>query len=271
VAYDLGDLVPLRVLVKDSAGAAANATSVSVTITAPNGTTSTSTVSPTTTGQYDYTYTPTTAGRYLVRWVATGTNASSYTDAFTVNDPADLSLLSLTDAKAYLNVTSTSSDEELRQFILEASDIAERLTGRQLRRRTVVASFSNDGTEAVVLDVLPAASITSVTENGVTLTAGTDYVADLVAGVIRRGTTLTPLVWATGRGHITVTYVAGEANPSPTAQLLVKELTRHLWRTQRGASPMGMGGQDDFIPGGNNIVTYRVKELADMIAMPGIA
>ena len=270
MAYDLGDLVPLRVLVKDSAGVAANATSVSVTITAPDGTTSTSTVSPTTTGQYDYTYTPTTAGRYLVRWAATGTNASSYTDAFTVNDPADLSLLSLTDAKQYLNITSSSADEELRQFILEASDIAERLTSRQLRRKTYTEAYSVSG-PYFSLRQQPVISVTTVTEDAVTLTAGTDYVLDAALGILYRGSTLSPLYWHAGQDNIAVTYVAGEGNPSPTAVLLVKELTRHLWRTQRGASPMGMGGQDDFIPGGNNIVTYRIKELAELLSIPTVA
>jgi hypothetical protein len=34
---------------------------------------------------------------------------------------------------------------------------------------------------------------------------------------------------------------------------------------------MGMGGQDDFIPGGNNIVTYRIKELAELLSIPTVA
>jgi len=270
MAYDLGDLVGLAISVKDTSGTAANATAVTCTITLPDGTTATPTVSNATAGSYTVDYTPTTAGRYLVRWVATGTNASSYTDAFTVNDPGDLSLLSLTDAKQYLNITSSSADEELRQFILEASDIAERLTSRQLRRKTYTEVYSVSG-PYFSLKQQPVISVTTVTEDAETLTAGTDYVLDTALGILYRGSTLSPLYWHAGQDNIAVTYVAGEGNPSPTAVLLVKELTRHLWRTQRGASPMGMGGQDDFIPGGNNIVTYRIKELAELLSIPTVA
>jgi hypothetical protein len=270
MAYDLGDPVALSIQVKDSSGTLANATTVTLYVTAPDGTTSSATISPTSTGVYSHTYSPSGAGRYLVRWAATGTNASSYTDAFTVNDPADLSLLSLTDAKQYLNITSSSADEELRQFILEASDIAERLTSRQLRRKTYTEAYSVSG-PYFSLRQQPVISVTTVTEDGVTLTAGTDYVLDTALGILYRGSTLSPLYWHAGQDNITVTYVAGEGNPSPTAVLQVKELTRHLWRTQRGASPLGMGGQDDFIPGGNNIVTYRIKELAELLSIPTVA
>jgi len=270
MAYDLGDIVGLAVTVKDATGTAANATAVTCTITLPDGTTATPSVSNAITGSYTVDYSPTLAGRYLVRWLATGTNASSYTDAFTVNDPADLSLLSLTDAKQYLNITSSSADEELRQFILEASDIAERLTSRQLRRKTYTEAYSVNG-PYFSLKQQPVISVTTVTEDGVTLTAGTDYVLDTALGILYRGSTLSPLYWHAGQDNISVTYVAGEGNPSPTAVLLVKELTRHRWRTQRGASPMGRGGQDDFIPGGNNIVTYRIKELAELLSIPTVA
>jgi len=271
MAYDLGDPVALSINVKDSAGALANATAVTLTITNPDGTTTSATISPTTTGVYAHTYAPTQAGRYLVRWQATGTNASSYTDAFTVNDPADLSLLSLTDAKAYLNITSTAGDEELRQFIVEATDIAERLTSRQLRRKTFTEVTSVSGFMLSPLNG-PIISVTSVTENGTALVQDTDFEVDIPRGLIIRGSSTAPIHWKPGVNNITVVYVAGEANPSPTAQLLVKEITRHLWRTQRGASPMAMGGNaDDFIPGGNNIVTYRIKELAELLTTPTVA
>lgn len=271
MAYDLGDVVNLRFLVVNSQGSSADATTVTVTVTKPDGTSTTNTVTSTSTGQYDHAYTPTQAGRHTVRWVATGTNAMAYTDAFDVNDPAaDLSLVSLDDAKRYLNITSSASDEELRQFILEATDIAERLTSRQFRRVAVTERASGTGV-SLSLTTQPVVSVTSVTENGTALTVDVDYVVDLMRGVLYRGTSTNARQWKPGNDNITVVYVAGEPNPSPTAQLLVKEITRHLWRTQRGASPMAMGGQDDFIPGGNNIVTYRIKELAELLTVPTVA
>lgn len=269
MAYDLGDVVGLAITVKDSTGVAANASSVVCTITLPDGTTATPTVANPSTGSYTVDYSATQIGRYLVRWVATGTNASSYTDSFQVNDPADLPLVSLADLKTYLNITSTTNDEELRQFILEATDIAERLTGRRLARQAVTETFTARGT-SILLNV-PVVSITSVVEDGTTL-AATDYQLHGGSGIITRVVNGIPSNWSmTATQNITITYVAGEASPNPTAGLLVKELARHLWRTQRGSSPMAMGGQDDFIPGGNNIITYRVKELSDLLRVPGIA
>jgi hypothetical protein len=269
MAYDLGDIVGLAVTVKDANGTAANATAVTCTITLPDGTTATPSVTNGSTGSYTVDYTPTLVGRHLVRWVATGSNASSYTDAFDVNDPADLSLVSLADVKTYLNITSSSGDEEIRQFILEATDIAERLTSRQLRRKSYTEAYSVSGAY-FSLRQQPVVSITSVVEDGVTLTSGSDYVLDTALGLLYRGSTLSPLYWHAGSDNIVVTYVSGEINPSPTAQLLVKELTRHLWRTQRGASPMAMGGDEQY-GGANNIVTYRVRELAELLTIPTIA
>lgn len=271
MAYDLGDAVPLRIKITDAAGAAANATSVTITVTAPDATVTTTTVTPTVTGTYEYTATPSTAGRHMFRWLATGTNASAHTGTFEVDDPADLPVISLDEAKAYLNVTSSSGDDEIRGFILAATDIAERETGRQMRRRTYTENLSG-GYRALTLSGYPVISVTSVVEDGVTLTAGTDYVADLTMSIVYRGTTAAQRDWRVGRNNITITYVSGESSPSPTAQLLVKELTRHLWRTQRGASPMSMGGgSDDYVPGGNNVLTYRVRELVDMLKVSGIA
>lgn len=270
MAFDLGDVVALAFSTVNSAGAPANATTVVVSVTLPDGTTATPAVTNAATGSYTASYTPTVAGRHLVRWVATGTNAQAYTDVFDVNDAGDLSLVSLADVKTYLNVTSSSSDDELRQFILEATDIAERLTSRQLRRKSYTDTYSGS-TQTLNLRNTPIVSVTSVTENGTALVENTDFVVDTVLGILTRGTSTQPRYWKPGAGNITVTYVAGETNPSPTAQLLVKEITRHLWRTQRGASPMPMGGGDDFIPGGNNIVTYRIKELAELLTVPTVA
>ena len=271
MAYDLGDIVGLAISVKDASGTAANATAVTCTITLPDGTTATPSVTNGSTGSYTVDYSPTLVGRHLVRWVATGTNASAYTDSFEVNDPADLPVISLDEAKSYLNITSTNSDEEIRQFILEATDIAERLTGRQLRRRTVTRTYSSPPGAELVLGHIPVASVTSISENGTALVEGTDYVVNNAAGIIRRGTETVAVTWAAGTSNLDLVYVVGESTPSPTAQLLVKELTRHLWRTQRGASPMSMGNGDDFIPGSNNIVTYRVRELAELLSVAGIA
>ena len=270
MAYDLGDPVPLAISVKDAAGVAANATLVTLTVTAPDGTATSATITPTSTGAYSLTYAPSAAGRYMYRWLATGTNASSYTDVFEVNDPAETFIVSLADVKRYLNITSTTSDEELRQFILEATDISESMVNQKLRRKSFTENYTAvEG--SVMLIKQPVTAITSLTENDVALVEDVDYFVNYRAGIVYRGDSTMRRFWRSGVNNITVTYVAGKTEPSPTEQLLVKETVRHLWRTKRGASPMTMGNGDEFIPGGNNVITYRMQELADLINVPGFA
>ena len=270
MAYDLGDPVPLSINIKDSVGVLANATLVTLYVTDPSGSTTSAAITATSTGVYQNTYVPSTVGRYIVRWVATGTNASAYTDSFEVNDPAETFIVSLADVKRYLNITSTTSDEELRQFILEATDICEAMVNQKLRRK----SFTEDYTAvegSVMLTQQPVTAITSLTENDVALVEDVDYFVNYRAGIIYRGDSTMRRFWRSGVNNITVTYIAGKTEPSPTEQLLVKETTRHLWRTKRGASPMAMGNGDEFIPGGNNVITSRMQELADLINVPGFA
>ncbi len=108
--YDLGDVVALAVEVRDTAGDLADATAITLTITLPDGTTATPVTANPSTGRYTASYTPTVAGRFSVRWVASGTNASAYTDAFTVLDPAELGLVGLDDVKRHVALAQDSRD-----------------------------------------------------------------------------------------------------------------------------------------------------------------
>lgn len=266
--YEIGDLVTATVSIRNSSGTLTTPATISCTITLPDGTSASVTPTLTGTGQYSAEYAPATAGQHLVRWVSTSP-ASAHNDGFIVIDPGAMSILSLADAKAMLNITSTASDEELRETILEAVDIAERKTGRKFRRTTHTDSYDGGRGAHLVLRHQPVVSVTSVTESGTALAAGTDYVADLTDGILVRGQSTATGWWAGGNQNVTVVYVSGET--SLTARRLVKELTRHLWRTQRGASPMAMGGEDTFVAGANNIYTYRVLELIETLRLPGFA
>ena len=90
VLYELGDPVGLSMTVRNSSGNPANATAVALTITLPNATTVTPAVTNAATGVYTAAYTPTMAGRHMARWVATGTNASTFVEEFTVLDEVPL-------------------------------------------------------------------------------------------------------------------------------------------------------------------------------------
>jgi len=265
VTYDLGDVVSLAVAITDSTGAAANAGAVACTITHPDGTTSTPAVSNPATGSYTTSITPTQVGRHGVRWVATGANASAFTDAFTVLDPAEIPVVSLTEVKRHLNITSTTSDEELRALIVVAQEAGERYTGRVFGRRTVTDTCTG-GRNAIALTSLPVLSVTSVSEDGSALT-GDDYTADLAAGVLYRADGGT---WdASEPLTVSVVYVAGyTAQPAPDRQGAL-EMIRHLWDTQRGSMAMLPRGADDYNPGAGYSIPRRVSELWDLNRIAG--
>lgn len=272
MAYDLGDVVTISVNVKDSTGTLANAGAITLTITLPDGTTTTPSTANSSTGVYTATYTPTQVGRHGVRWVATGANAGAYTDVFDVLDPALLPIVSLADTKAHLNITTSTDDEELRRTIAVASEAAESYCNRVFRRQTVT-EYHDGGKQAVLLRQAPVLSITTVVENGTTLTS-TDYTADLNAGLVYRGSAAAPWQWYYGIQVVVITYVAGYTDPPQAAQQAVLELTRHLWQTQRGNVALpSLGGADDPIGWGQTAFSMpnRVRELLDPLCAPGIA
>lgn len=268
MSFDYGDPVALSVQVRDSTGALANATTVTCTVTLPDGTTSSPSVTNASTGVYTISYAPTAAGRHVVRWTATGTNAAEFDDVFIVKARTATPLVSLADFKLHLNITSTTNDEELRRMLLSASDLAERVTGR-IFRLTAFTESHDGGTGVVALRRLPVVSITSVTESG-TAVAASGYTLDADSGLLFRGSSTSPWCWMDGQRNVAVTYVAGEGDPPQTAYDLVLELGRHMWRTQRGGAASSLNG-DEYVPGAAYALTYRARELADSLRLPGLA
>lgn len=228
MAYDLGDLVPLSVTVRDAAGAPTNATTVTLTITLPDGTPVTPTVvnPPAQTGVYVYDYPTVQAGRHLYRWTST-TPQAAYVDVFDVRTAAPAYIISLADMKNHLNMTSTTDDEELRGFIEAATAVIEDELGRAAVRRTFTEEHTAHG--EILLNWTPVASLTSVASVDGTTTWD---VADLhvsTSGVLTAKATAVALV-----GDIETVYVAG---PTVTPANWVKAgqiIVQHLWDTQRG-------------------------------------
>lgn len=255
---DLGDVVPLSVQVRDGAGALANAGAITLTVTLPDGTSTVVSTANPSTGNYTAAYTPTQSGRHVVQWVATGANACAFSDAFTVIDPTDLGLVGLDDVKRHLNITGTSSDEELRAVLMAATAAAEDYLRRPLRRLSQTQTFyaSSGNGRGLVLSRTDVASVASVVEDGTTLTAA-DYDANLSAGVVWRADCRE---WCY---PTTVTYTTAGIE-SPALRQAVLELTRHLWETQRGTMPMmprGVDGMDAFNPAMGYSLPRRVTEL----------
>jgi hypothetical protein len=280
MTYDLGDVIPLGITITDSTGANANASAVTCTITLPDGTTSTGSVTNPSTGLYNCDFSPTQTGRHAVRWLATGTNASAYTDEFTVRDYADLGIVGLDEVKAHLNIptTDTTLDEELRRFIDAATDLAETYVGQVLGRKTFTSELYDGGTEFIRIRNPKAISITSVTENGLAVSSSA-YVLDYTGQRLYRigsGTlyaTNSYGYWVQGMNNISITYVAGYVNPPMAARQGVLEIIRHLWQTQRGSmSVMGRSlGGDELYTTPTYSLPRRAMELLDPTSFPGIA
>jgi uncharacterized phiE125 gp8 family phage protein len=267
---DLGDLLPLRIKVKDAAGALANATTVTVTVTRPDGTTSTPAVANPSTGIYDASsaFAATTQrGRHTAVWVATGANASAFTTVYHVTDPA-ASIIGLAAAQAFLRVFTDSDQDAVRSVVEAASEVVEAYTARTWRRRTVVETHNGAGC-ALVLREYPQHSITGVVENGVTLTGG-DYVLDGTAGILYRGTGTSRRDWYPGVGTVVVNYEAGPAVVPEAVTDAVLQVTRVLWEQRRGGTRQSdpatalYAEQRDLIP-------RATRMTLDGYRLPGIA
>jgi len=280
-SYDLGDVAALGITITNSSGTAQNATSVVCTITKPDGSTTTPSVTNSGAGLYDIAYTPTLSGRHTVRWVATGTNASAFTDEFTVRDLTTLPVVSYDMALSHLNIPAASADEdEIRRFIDAAQDLAENYVGAVLGRRTIVETYDGQ-TDVLRLRSPRAISITTVVESDVTLDSS-QYKLDDTGQRLYRLTTSTISAsssfgaygyWASGVNAVTVTYVAGFTVTPPAVQQGVLEILRHLWQTQRGAATVmnRMGAGDDFYTTPTYSLPRRAMELLDPASLPGIA
>ena len=275
MAYDLGDVASLTLQVRDSTGVLANGGTVVATVTLPDSTLSTPTVTNTSTGNYSASFTSTQVGRHSIRWVVTGANAGAFSDAFDVN-AADLrGLISLQDAKDALNIpaTSTSNDDELRLFISAATQVIEYLAGNILSQS--VSDTFDGGYSTVLLTQQPINSVTSVTENGVTLPASA-YSTNLTAGTVSRIIGNTWYAFLPGKQNVTVTYSTGSAIVPASVQLAARELVRHWWQFgQQGQRPAfgtnAIAEFDGLMVAGYAIPNRVVQLLAPHQGIPGMA
>lgn len=268
MSYQLGEVVPLSVTVTDSAGDPADAGSVSVTVTLPDGTTDvTSGITSTTTGVYDHDYVTMQAGVHQVRWVATGTNASAFTDAFSVGPAAGGDFIGLREVKVHLkkDLTKTADDAELGEFITAACAKIAELIGPVAPESVAQDAYVHPRTRTVVLDYHPVIEVTTVAIAGgadipaADPGAGVDgWVLDAGAGLLRH-----TRCWPCG--IVQVAYRAGRTPLPGNVRLAGLELTAHLWRTIKlngtGGRPPVSGGDDIVIAGQAYALPNRVREL----------
>lgn len=169
-----------------------------------------------------------------------------------------MSVLTLADARAHLNISGAEHDVELQAFI----DAAEDAIAAKCGPLTSVARTERvrGGGRGLVLRETPVVSLTSVTP-----VDGTAYDLDLLdldgsAGVIELGSGA-----AFPRGRYDVVYQAGRASVPKDLLMGVKELVRHSWNgSQRGPTKRPGSGssesQANTLPGSAYLFVYKVQE-----------
>lgn len=277
MSFELGAVVPLSVTITASDGTPANAGAVTVTVTLPDGTTTTSgTVTPASTGVYNYDFPTTKVGIHQVRWIATGLNASAFTDTFTVDAATGGDFISLAEVKLHLNkaVAKTNDDAELAGFIASACQMIEDRIGAVAPRaatQTVWQHHHHAYRRQFILDVHPVVGVTTVTVDGVTVpqadpVTGTDgWVLDPGPGVLAHTRR-----WPWGR--VEVSYRAGRTPLPGNIRLAALELAAHLWKSSQlnssGGRPNPAGMDDLALRGVGFALPYRVRELLGLGKLP---
>ena len=278
-SYDLGDKVYLTWNTVDSSGAAVNPGTVTLNITQPDGTTSSVTTATSTTGTYTASFLPTLPGRHILAWAATGSYPQAFSDVFEVRDINDIGIVGYDEALEFLNIPAASANEnEIRRFIDASTDLAETYVGQVLGRRTFTNELYDGGTEFIRIRNPKAISITSVTENGLAISAS-NYVLDYTGQRLYRigsGTlyaTNSYGYWTQGMNNVSITYVAGYVNPPMSAKQGVLEIIRHLWQTQRGAINVmsRTNSGDELYSTPTYSLPRRAMELLDPTSFPGLA
>lgn len=254
---EIGDIVPFTVTVRAAPVAPATVgalvdpvggvASVVLTVTLPDGTTSTPTVTRTSIGLFAAQFVVTMDGVHSYRWVVTDpTNGNTFgPEPFVVEDSAYIPFVSLDEQLEFMRarnvIVSTSELEELRRLIRISCTSVELDLGRAVSVQTLTKTIDG-GSVAVVLPG-PVISMTSVTEAGVALTAGTQYVLDTSAGILYRGSSSAPRSFASGIQNVTMVYRAGRRNPWPVVRKVANNGALRMWQ---GVAQMPHPALDDL-------------------------
>lgn len=270
MATDLGETITRRVNISNSSGVAVDADSLpTYTITLPDGTAGTPpTVTHGATGEYLVNYPTVQAGLHadIFTAVVGGLTVKFGPDVFHVRPTSPAPLLGLAEARVICGIGSDASrDERLRDLLDAATELCEDHTGRSYRRQTIIETHDG-GKAALLLRRSPLQAVTTVVESGVTLTAA-QYVPQLSAGMLYRGTTAGATYWQSGVQNIVVTYVVGASIVSARVRQAIRVTLQHLWSTQTGASgsPRRATGTSvsSVAPNASGVTSYSLPWAAE--------
>ena len=267
---DLGEAVPLGIVVRDvdEARTPINAGSVTVQVTLPDQTVVTLPVgAPAATGYYTADYVTTQVGRHLYRW-ATTAPTRVLEGSFEVLPPWSAGLLSLTEAKELLRIDAGEDryDERIRNTVMAATAAAENERKETIARRAVVETrLVVQPCYRLALGHRPVLAVTSVerVNGGVPLWIPPAIEVD-EHGIV------TCLAGGPFYGHLRVRYVAGYAAVPAAYREALGYIVQHLWANRQGSSSRPrVGGQSGSADDGGGMGYSIPNRARDLLGRAG--
>lgn len=262
--YEVGDAVTLTTTVKVG-GTPTNAT-MALTITDPDGNVTTPAVSTTGTGAYKATVLFTDVGEWKYRWEASGAATQVDSGTIFVKEPA-IMLCDVSDVELAqsLPVGYYSGDDRaaVEARILSVSARVIGWTGQKILRRQHTVTYWAGGDEELELRQRPLISIDSLSLDGVSLTAGSDFT--LSGAVVRRaGWRNWGYFWSWAQ--IQIVYTAGYPYPPDDLSSLVADHVAARLDTPRGVRQYSIGSYSATIAAESLEGTGWSPEEEDVLA-----
>lgn len=193
-------------------------------------------------------------------------------------------IVSLADAKTFLNITSSSNDAELGAMISSASALWVRRVG-PVAGSPSYDEYYDGGQTTVSVRHFPVLTVTAVVEAYSSSFVRTlahnepdagspsayDYSVDLVAGTFTRRAMGIAVPFAWGDRNIHITYTAGYSSTPADITHAVLLLVSHMWDTQRGRMILPGNADQGWNPALSFTWPQRVQEIAAGYIVPGIA
>jgi hypothetical protein len=173
-----------------------------------------------------------------------------------------VSVLTLAEVKAHLNITVTTYDAELMTF----ADSAEAVIARRCGPLTPTAAACRvRGGQSLALPDAPVVSLTSVTPVGGTALPLADLYLDGAAGVVtyNQVATFGSSAYGFTASAYDVAYEAGrEILPDDLLHGL-KELVRHFWSTSQRGGSRRPGSEAMAAPSASFLLPYQVQSAIE--------
>lgn len=271
--YDLGDVVTLDFTIKLD-NVLTDPTTLTLTITDPTGVVTTPIPTHSSAGTYTIDLPIAVAGTWSYTWQALGTVQAAESGTFRVLAAGELSV-DLREVKQHLqmNLLTVTNDDELLRFVLAAEKAIGHRTGPLA---PVSVTEKHDGGRTLIILHNPrAVSLTGVTYTDGRTTTLSDFDLDTDTGILYWGYG-TAGAFTSGCRNVIVQYRAGFSPLPEDLRQAVKELVRHLWKTQRGADTGARPGFTDTqdaepVAGSFSSWPPRVQELVAPYSTPMVA